>query len=57
MGNTEKTLRSYPKQVRVLARRYDSLLRKLTADFNDSDYTRLGHIGNELAMRAMWGNR
>lgn len=57
MGTTEKTLRSYPRQVRALARKYDSLLRKLNTDFNNSDYTRLGRIGDELAMRAMWGGR
>jgi len=57
MRTTEKTLRSYPRQVRALARKYDSLLRKLNTDFNNSDYTRLGRIGDELAMRAMWGGR
>jgi hypothetical protein len=57
MGNIERTLRSYPRQVRTLARKYDSLLLKLNQDFNDSDYTRLGRLGDELAMRCMWGGR
>ncbi len=56
MGITEQTLRSYPKPVKVLARKYDSLLRKLdNGTFNDSDYRRLGRLGDELALRCMWG--
>jgi hypothetical protein len=57
MGTTEKTLRSYPRQVRALARKYDSLFRKLNGSFNDADYRRLGQLGDELAFRCMWGNR
>jgi hypothetical protein len=57
MGNTDRTLRSYPRQVRSLARKYDSLLRKLNETWDDDDYTRLGRLGDELAMRAMWGRR
>ena len=45
MGITEQTLRSYPKPVKVLARKYDSLLRKLdNGTFNDSDYRDLGDL-------------
>ncbi len=58
MGTTEKSLWSYPRQVRVLARKYDSILRKLdTGTFDDNDYSRLGRLGDELAMRCMWGGR
>jgi hypothetical protein len=58
MGTTERTLRSYPKQVRVLARKYDTLYRKIDAGtFTPSDYNQLGRIGDEIAFKCMWGNR
>jgi predicted RNase H-like nuclease (RuvC/YqgF family) len=58
MGTIEKSLRSYPKQVRGLARKYDTLFRKIDAGtFTPQDYIRLGKIGDEIAFRAMWGDR
>lgn len=57
-GTTETALRHYPKQVRMLARKYDSLLRKIDlGTFTDTDYNTLGKIGDEIAMRYMWGSR
>lgn len=56
MGQIEMTLRSYPKQVRLLARKYDSLLRKIdSGTVTNSDRNRLDRIGDELAFRCMWG--
>jgi hypothetical protein len=58
MGTTEQTLRSYPKQVRLLARRYDILSRKIdSGTMTNSDLNRLDRLGDELAFRCMWGNR
>ena len=56
MGITEMSLRSYPKSVRGIARKYDSLLRKIDdGTLTDADYSRLGRLGDELAFRCMWG--
>jgi len=55
---TEQTLRSYPKPVRMLARRYDSLFRRIdNGTLTDSGYRRLERMGDELAFRCMWGGR
>ena len=56
MGQIEMSLRSYPKQVRMLARKYDSLLRKIDlGTVTNSERNRLDRIGDELAFRCMWG--
>lgn len=56
MGTTEQTLRSYPKPVRMLARQYDNLFRKIeNGTITDRGRNRLDRIGDDLAFRCMWG--
>jgi hypothetical protein len=52
LGIVEKALKSYPKPVRVLARRYDTLLRKM-----NRDRVALGKLGDQIAFRSMWGSK
>jgi hypothetical protein len=54
---TLQAVRSYPRQVKTLARKYDTLLQKLNENWDDQDYNRLGKIGDELVMRITWGGR
>jgi hypothetical protein len=51
---TLQAVRSYPRQVKTLARKYDTLLQKLNENWDDQDYNRLGKIGDELVMRITW---
>jgi hypothetical protein len=54
---TLQAVRDYPRQVKVLARKYDNLSQKLNENWDDQDYNRLGKIGDELVMRITWGGR
>jgi hypothetical protein len=51
---TLQAVRSYPRQVKTLARKYDTLQQKLNENWDDQDYNRLGKIGDELVMRITW---
>jgi len=56
MGQTETTLRRYPKAVRELARKYDNLALKVDQGTATSrTWTSINRIGDELAFRCMWG--